>query len=105
MKEDNKYFPIGRACGAMLGAVVTVGAGTVYYITFSVYSTRICMMVGAVLSAGVLTPEAALSAPHVIRLGVIAALFGTYSPIAVTRSWPILACCCHPESDESEDIE
>jgi hypothetical protein len=31
VKEDNKYFPIGRACGAMLGAVVTVGAGNIYF--------------------------------------------------------------------------
>ena len=27
VKEDNQYFPIGRACGALLGAVITVGAG------------------------------------------------------------------------------
>eukprot|EP00292_Cryptomonas_paramecium_P021999 CAMPEP_0113708776 /NCGR_PEP_ID=MMETSP0038_2-20120614/29182_1 /TAXON_ID=2898 /ORGANISM="Cryptomonas paramecium" /LENGTH=157 /DNA_ID=CAMNT_0000634545 /DNA_START=182 /DNA_END=652 /DNA_ORIENTATION=+ /assembly_acc=CAM_ASM_000170 len=51
IKEDNKYFPIGRACGAMLGAAITVGTG-------------------------VLSPETAFSSPSVIQLGVIVALFG-----------------------------
>ena len=48
MKETNKRFPIGRACGSLLGAVLTVGTG-------------------------VLSPERALGE---IRLGVLSALFG-----------------------------